>query len=262
MHTRINLRTDKTKLSSILINILKNAVKFTEAGFVECGCKRTEEEIMFYIKDSGMGIPSDRIGAIFDRFVQADLTNSRPYEGSGLGLSIAKAYVEILGGKIWAESTIGEGSTFFFTIRYQPVDKKKQQEKPEDDHAAKNKYLSESLILIAEDDDASYYLLEQLLTSENFRLLRATNGNDAISMLKQNSKIDIVLMDAKMPGMDGYEATRQIRQFNKEIPIIAQTAYALAGDNLKAFEAGCNDYLSKPIRKKELIRRIRDNLRK
>jgi len=257
---KITMRTDKNKLSSILSNIIKNAVKFTESGFVECGCRRRNGEILFYVNDTGMGIPSDRLGAIFDRFVQADLTSARPYEGSGLGLSIAKAYVEMLGGKIWAESKIGKGSTFFFTVGYLPVEKK--TEKNEEINIEENLSNSDSLILVAEDDDASYYLLEQLLTAENFKLLRAMNGNDAVSILKQNPEVDIVLMDAKMPGMDGYEATRQIRKFNKEIPIIAQTAYALAGDNLKALEAGCNDYLSKPIRKKELIKRIRNNLRK
>lgn len=243
--------TDKNKLTSIFLNLIKNALKFTNEGFIEFGNNFENGEFSFYVKDSGMGIPADKLDIIFDRFVQADLAITRPYEGSGLGLSISKAYVEMLGGKIEIDSELGKGTTIRFTINYNPV-------KQMDQHAIPNNSSSEitkkeNVILIAEDDDASFSYLNILLSKTDFVIERARNGKEALDMCRTNPNIILVLMDLKMPKMDGYEATRQIRLFNQQIPIIAQTAFALIGDREKALESGCTEYISKPVKRDDLF---------
>lgn len=243
--------TDKNKLTSIFLNLIKNALKFTNEGFIEFGNNFENGEFSFYVKDSGMGIPADKLGIIFDRFVQADLAITRPYEGSGLGLSISKAYVEMLGGKIEIDSELGKGTTIRFTINYNPVKQMAQHAIPNNSSSEITK--KENVILIAEDDDASFSYLSILLSKTDFIIERARNGKEALDMCKTNPNIVMVLMDLKMPKMDGYEATRQIRLFNQQIPIIAQTAFALIGDREKALESGCTEYISKPVKRDDLF---------
>lgn len=209
------------------------------------------------MKDSGVGIPKKRIEAIFNRFEQADLSISRGHEGSGLGLSIAKAYTELLGGKIWVESEEGKGSTFYFTIEYVPVLEDVPETKEVIPLSAKPVF--QKVILIAEDDFVSYKLIQNYLM--DYKILYADNGKMAVELFKQNPDIDLIFMDIKMPVMDGFEATQQIRKFNKEIPIIAQTAFALKGDKEKALAEGCNDYITKPIVKQKLLELIEKYLR-
>lgn len=247
--------TDENKLVSILTNLLKNSIKFTNSGFIEFGNQLQNDVLSFYVKDSGIGIPGDKLNVIFDRFVQADLAITRPYEGSGLGLSIAKAYVEMLGGKIEVESEMDKGTTIRFTINFNPAKQKENNTFQKISPVEKGS--KASTVLIAEDDDASFSYLEVLLSRKNYQLLRAKNGKEAIQLFNDNPKIDLILMDLKMPVMDGYEATRQIREFNNEIPIVAQTAFALTGDKEKALEAGCTDYISKPVKGDELMEKIR-----
>jgi signal transduction histidine kinase/CheY-like chemotaxis protein len=248
------VESDKYLLDSILINLISNAIKFTDKGKVEFGCYLKENTINFYVKDTGMGIPSDRLEAIFDRFVQGDLDITRPHEGSGLGLSIVKAYVEKLDGKIWVESFAGKGSTFFFKIPYRPV---KQENDDRNEPAKTDSFGANKLtILVAEDDEISYLYIQSVLKKKGIKLLRAKNGKEAVQMLKDNQGISLVLMDIKMPVLDGLEATQQIRQFNGSVPIIAQTAYVLTDDRSKVIRAGCNDYISKPINTNNLIRLI------
>jgi len=244
-----NIITDKEKLYAVLTNLVKNAIKFTSHGSIEFGYRPVGDKklVEFFVKDTGIGIQKDRQEAVFERFIQADILDTMARQGAGLGLSISKAYVEMLGGKIWMESETGKGSVFYFTIPYRqeqnaeslvkhvhPVEHKTNQEKKLE-------------ILIAEDDETSERFLTKAVEMVGKKILRVRTGVEAVEACRKNPGIDLVLMDIKMPGMNGYEATRQIRQFNKDVIIIAQTAYGLLGDRDKALAAGCNEYLSKPI---------------
>lgn len=245
--TKVMVFTDKEKLYAILTNLIKNAIKFTDTGFVEFGCGLTEDHYEFYVKDTGIGIPRDRHDAIFERFIQADIDDKRAFQGAGLGLSITKAYVELLGGKIWMESDIDKGSTFYFTIPTgveQEPNVKKISLQSEVEYIANAKKIK---VLIAEDDEASSLLINQMLKKQHFDIINVSNGVEAVNECRNNPNIDLVLMDIKMPELDGYSATKQIRQFNKTVIIIAQTAYALTGDREKMLTGGCSDYITKPI---------------
>ncbi len=245
------VKTDRYKLEGILTNLLNNALKFTDTGSIEFGNQIDHDALVFYVKDSGIGIPSNRLDAVFERFVHADLKINRPHEGSGLGLSIAKAYVEALNGRMWVESEEGKGSSFFFSIPYVPVSKEIKKSVARD--AQQEHFSNDMTILVAEDDEMSFEYLQVIFEREAIHLTRTINGEDTVNMVQEHPDISLVLMDIKMPGMNGLEATRQIRRFNKSIPIIAQTAYALTGDREMAIEAGCNDYITKPIRRDEFI---------
>lgn len=243
--------TDKQMIESIISNLINNAIKYTKNGTIEFGCSINESNILFYVKDTGIGIPEERQTAIFDRFVHANLALSRSSEGAGLGLSIVKAYADMLNGQIWLESEINKGTIFYFTHPYTPVAKNILHEMPEESGAVSfNKKIK---ILVAEDDEISYLFLENILNDKNISLIHVSNGFDAVKAVKELSDISVVLMDIKMPELDGLEATKEIRKFNKNIPIIAQTAFAMSGDRENAILQGCNDYISKPINKKELI---------
>lgn len=251
--------TDKNKLDSILTNLIKNAIKFTVGGSVICHCTMEESLMKFIVQDSGVGVQEDKISSIFDRFVQADMGMTRGYEGSGLGLSIVKAYVEMLGGEIWVESEEGVGTTFTFTISIEkPNDLISSDNKKEKSKGVKQ---AEKLkILVAEDDETSLDLIKTILEFEDNSILYAKNGKEAVDIHMQNPDIDLILMDLKMPLMDGLEATIKIRETDKNVPIIAQTAFAFPGDKDKALVAGCSDYISKPIIKKKLLDKIRSVL--
>jgi len=251
------IESDMQKLDAILINLVKNAIKFTRQGTVEFGCTRQGNNFRFFVKDSGVGIDSGYQQIIFDRFRQANESLSRPYEGAGLGLSISRAFIDALGGKIWVESEVGKGSTFYFIL---PANIKEKDEYPVQRafETNKTKILKEEFtVLIVEDDDTSMDYLEIVAGTFCRKLLKARTGNEAVEIFYANQDVNLILMDIKLDGMDGFEATRQIRQFNKEVVIIAQTAYSMIGDKEKALEAGCNDYISKPINKDELMDLIR-----
>ena len=254
------IKTDLEKVYSILTNLIKNAIKYSNEGKIEFGYKIVDNEdlkfLEFFVKDTGIGIPLERQHAVFDRFVQADIEDEHVYEGSGLGLTISKAYIEMLGGKIWLESQEGIGSQFYFTIPYiqsEEAEPKSKFVKPESTTDPQKMKLK---VLIAEDDEFSNTHLSILLKDISKEILHCNNGKEVIAICKDNPDIDLILMDIKMPVMDGYEATRQIRGFNKDVIIIAQTAYALIGDREKALEAGCNDYITKPINKMELFNKV------
>ncbi len=243
--------TDKTKFTEILTNLIGNALKFTKTGFVNVGYTRKNEDLEFCIEDTGIGIPAEIHNAIFDRFRQAESTLSREFGGSGLGLSISKAYVELLGGKLWLESQVGKGSKFFFTIPYKKIVTETQQDQlPQ---LFVQKLNSPKTILIAEDEDSNYMLLEVFLKNLKINLIRAKDGVEAVEFCKKNSVIDLVLMDIKMPVMDGYEATKEIKNLFPALPVIAQTAYSNDGDRDKAIACGCIDYISKPIERQSLL---------
>ena len=244
--------TDREKVYAILTNLVKNAIKYSDKGTVEFGYNLVTAQhatplLGFYVKDTGIGIPADRQHAIFDRFIQADIADTRAFQGAGLGLTISKAYVEMLGGKLWVESEEGKGSTFFFTIPYHPVQKQKAADTALVSPAGATEQIKKLKILLVEDDDISVILLMVVLRAISAETLVVNTGAEAVEACHNNPDIGLVMMDIKMPVMDGYEATRQIRKFNKDVVIIAQTAYGLSGDEEKAKSAGCNDYMSKPL---------------
>jgi PAS domain S-box-containing protein len=246
------VNTDSEKVYAILTNLVKNAIKFTDHGVIEFGyslkADKEPAELEFFVKDTGIGIPKDKEEAIFDRFVQADISDKRAFQGAGLGLSISKAYVEMLGGKIWMESEEGKGSCFYFTIPYNTEPKKETIDiRPiaaEKELVNQNKDLK---ILIVEDDEISKRLLSKAVKRYSQQILNAATGVEAVEICHNNPDIDLVMMDVNMPLMNGYEATRKIRQFNNYVIIIAQTAYGMPSDQEEAMAAGCNDYISKPI---------------
>lgn len=213
----------------------------SEKGFIEYGFKPEREELVFYVKDSGIGIPEDKKDIIFKKFRQVDDSHTRKFGGVGLGLALAEKLIELLNGKIWFDSRPGKGSVFYFSLPYGKseieigAEKKISKEK-------KKELLSDKTILIVEDEDSNYLLLEKLLKFENANTLWAKNGEKSIDIFKENKNIDLVLMDLKMPVMVGYEATRQIKQLSADIPVIAVTAYMESEnrENVKN-ENGYND---------------------
>jgi CheY-like chemotaxis protein len=253
------IKTDETKLIQIISNLLGNALKFTKKGSIEFGYVVKDKYLEFYFKDTGIGIPKDLHENIFERFRQVETTLAREYEGSGLGLSISKAYVELLGGKIWLTSRLGEGSVFYFTIPYNKVSLNTIPEK-----GVAGKYKSELkktiTLLVAEDENNNFKLLSQYLSNANIVVINAANGSEAVEICKKNKQINLVLMDLKMPVMDGFEATKRIKEFWPDLPVIAQTAYVRDIDKTKAIACGCSDFISKPFKKEELLTMIREHL--
>ncbi len=255
------IKTDKEKVYAILTNLVKNAIKFTKSGSIEFGyiliSGIAEKELEFYVKDTGMGVPEDQQGFIFDRFRQGSESLSRNYEGAGLGLAISKAYVEMLGGRIWVESKLGKGSGFYFTL---PCNRERKVPEICNNISlldVKSTQIGSGnfglKILIAEDDEGSAMLIAMAIKGFCKAIIKVRTGIEAVEACRHNPDIDLILMDIKMPEMDGFEATRQIRQFNKDVIIIAQTAYALTGDREKTLATGCNDYIAKPIQKDQFM---------
>lgn len=250
------IQSDPNRLRQILTNLVGNSIKFTKEGYVEFGYSEPKDGfIEFYVKDTGIGIPADKIDLVFERFVQADYSRSRKYSGSGLGLAISRGFVELMDGKMWAESVEHEGSTFFFTIPYMPAKKISREElnkkKPRADFNWEGK-----LFLVAEDDTFSYKLLEGFLKKTQADIIHAEDGSQAVKMCMENENIDLVLMDVQMPEMNGMEATKLIKEFRNKLPVIAQTANAIAEEKQKCFEAGCDDFVTKPINISELFSKI------
>jgi hypothetical protein len=258
--------TDHEKFNSIVTNLIKNAIKYTNEGLVEFGYNIKKDsgfaKLEFYVKDTGSGIQKNRQRAIFDRFVQADIEDKRAMQGSGLGLAISKAYTEMLGGKIWVESEEGKGSTFYFTIEYKSVSESKSNPKT-DATALKGNGANRKLkILVVEDDETSQHLISIMVNKFAKEIINVSSSREAIEACQNNADIDLILMDIQLPDMNGYVTTRQIRKFNKDVVILAQTAYALTGDKEKAISAGCNDYISKPINNAELLSLIQKHIKK
>lgn len=247
--------TDETKLRQILTNLILNALKFTENGSVTSGykliAKDDVEYLEFYISDTGIGIDESDIDIIFERFRQVE---KQKYQGgTGLGLPISKAYIELLGGQISVISSSGKGSTFTFNI---PYEKARIEDNQPIEITDKSPQFKGKRILIAEDEEINFYYLCEILESTGAEVLYAHNGAEAVDIFKSYNNIDMVLMDIKMPVMNGFEATRQIKLINKQCPVIAQTAFAFSDDLDKAMNAGIDDYLTKPILKDLLIQKL------
>ncbi len=244
--------TDETKLTQILTNLLDNAVKFTSEGSIELGYMVQKDTVTFTIKDTGHGIAKEAQEWIFERFRQADPSVSIDYGGTGLGLSISKSYAEMLGGDIQVSSESGKGSEFSLIIPYTYEDKTEQV----DEQGDINLKREQLTILIAEDEKYNYILLEALFDSNETKLIRAKDGVEALEIIRKNSSFDLILMDIKMPVMDGIKCFQEIRKMKLNIPVIALTAYALEHDHQKIMELGFDEYITKPINKTSLFKKI------
>ncbi len=248
--------TDKQKLKQVLLNLLKNALKFTHYGTINLDVTKEINEgkpfVKFVVKDTGIGIPSDKLNLIFDIFRQADDSHTRKYGGAGIGLSVTQKLTSLLDGTIHVESEVNKGT--IFTVLIPLTDNKiKPSEDASEGELLKLKY-PQKTILVVEDDAASMVLLRVHLEKLGVRIINAKNGKEAVNIFTKNDhQIDLVLMDINMPVMNGYEATVKIKALNPSIPIIAQTAYAISGDREKALSHSCNDYISKPIDGRKLI---------
>lgn len=239
------INSDEQKLFQVLNNLINNALKFTNKGIVEYGCIYVDGKLKFYVEDTGIGISDEYKEKIFDRFSQENPSITRNYEGAGLGLAICKGIVELLGGEINFISEKNKGSKFFISIPCEAI----AEDALLDDKIVSAKDNSKKVILIAEDDIMNYILIERLIL-RNFNdveIIAAKNGEEVLEIVKKRKDISLIFMDLKMPRIDGLEATRILRNNGFKMPIIALTAYALSGDKEKALEAGCNDYISKPI---------------
>jgi PAS domain S-box-containing protein len=246
--------TDPVRLKQVLINLVGNALKFTESGFVEIGCKLDEhDELQFWVADSGIGISSEKLSIIFERFRQAEETLDRKYGGTGLGLSISKGILDLMNGKIWVESQVGVGTTFFFTIPFVPSSVDANTELP----VFTDSYNWEKMsILVIEDDEYNMDYLSELLKSTNVRLWYADDAISAIEIYEKQPSIQLILLDVRLPDMSGFELAGIIKRINPECHIIAQTAFASEEDKKQCFAAGCDDYITKPINRKKILRLI------
>jgi len=246
------IKTDSEKLYAVLINLVKNAVKYSNEGTIEVGYYRQNGFIEFYVKDDGIGIPDNMQEAVFNRFVQTEIGRKKALEGTGLGLAISKAYVEMMGGKIWVKSKVDEGSIFYFTIPGVEKANDPRTNNVKVIHEEPEEKFKNLKVLIAEDDSLSAKLLTKLMAPFSSKIIYAETGNEAVNVCRENPDLNLILMDVQMPEMDGYEATKEIRKFNKDVIIIAQTAFALSHDRVSAIKAGCTDYVSKPINREIL----------
>lgn len=239
----IAIYTDPARLKQILSILIDNALKFTEKGHVEFGFTHPNNtEIQFYVRDTGIGIDEKYFNQIFERFRQIDEGTTKKYGGAGIGLSVAKNLIELLGGKVFVESTLGRGTSFYFNLPF------KIEEATLVNNVQPNQFNWENkVILVAEDKKINFEIIKETLSLTHINLLWAKNGEEALRFVQANDHIDLILMDIQMPVMDGYECTKRIKEITTAIPIIAQTAYALPQDSYKCFDAGCDDYISKPI---------------
>jgi signal transduction histidine kinase/DNA-binding response OmpR family regulator len=240
--------TDETRVRQVMSNLLDNAIKFTESGKVEFGCSKEGNYLSFFVRDSGFGIAPEYHPIIFKPFRTVETTPSNKYRGNGLGLSIAKALVEKLGGNLTVVSEQGKGSTFTFTIPIKvPIQLETGPARVLETSVHKD--WNNRVVLVVEDEMYNYSYIEKMLTATNIRILHAWDGQEAIDLVKMNPDISLVLMDIKMPVMDGYTATLKIKELRPELPIIAQTAFAFSEDREKALNIGFDNYLTKPTSK-------------
>ena len=255
------VKTDGEKVMATLTNLIKNAIKYTDHGVIVFGCNLKEYDdslfLEYYVKDTGIGISEKKRKAIFERFIQEDIEDIHARQGAGLGLSISQAYVKMLGGEIWLESEKGVGSVFYFTI---PCGDVKDNEKPVDSELTppNDSKIRKLKIIVAEDDQTSKDFISIIIGDLAREIIFTGTGADTVEECRKNPDTELILMDIQMPDMNGYSATEEIRRFNTDVKIIAQTAYGLSGDKEKSIKAGCNAYIPKPVKKDELIAMIED----
>ena len=244
--------TDRLWLKRVLSHLMDNAVKFTLEGSVELSYSQEEDNIVFKVKDTGIGINKENLSRIFEEFRQEISGHHRPFEGLGVGLTLAKEVLERMGGKIYVESEKGIGSEFRFTIPYRPAGSRKIRSSGQEQLSPSLDWSSKKCLIVDDNKDVLIYL-NRILVDTGLNVLTARSGKDAISLVKDNPDIDVVLLDMQMPGMNGIEATREIRKIRNVVPIIAQTAFIFEDDKDIILEAGCDACLIKPIRKDHLL---------
>lgn len=269
---RLELMTDALRFRQIISNLLNNALKFTEKGYIEMGYMKGAPEnsqrnlpaqsLTFYVKDTGVGIPEEKINLVFDRFRQAYESHSRLFGGTGLGLTISKNLSELLGGRIWAESVVGIGTTFYVALPANTVDVADKTDEPQATDEPKEFNGIGMHVLIVEDEPSSALFLKAIIEKSGAKVSIAENGQTAVELCTDESGIDLVFMDLRMPVMDGYEATRVIKAKYPGMPVIAQTAFAMPEEIERSFRIGCNDHITKPLRPSEVITTLKKYSRK
>jgi PAS domain S-box-containing protein len=247
--------SDKDLLEKILTQLTDNAIKFTSRGRITIGCRINESELLFFVRDTGVGIHEQNRQQIFEYFMQENTASNRGYEGSGLGLTIARGFIGLLGGKIWMESEKGKGSIFYFSI---PLEQPVRTQGYKGNGRVSERGKQKQTIVIAEDDDTNFFYVSILLKSDSLTLLHARNGTEAVELCQDHPETGLVLMDLKMPEMDGFEATRLIKSIRKELPVIAVSAYSGSEEQQRALEAGCDEFITKPIKKELLLQKLEE----
>jgi signal transduction histidine kinase len=247
--------SDEIRIKQVFSNLLNNAIKFTEKGYIKFGYFYKKDDLVYFVEDSGKGIPQEHLGIIFEHFRQGADSNTREYGGTGLGLTISKALVEKMGGTISVKSELGKGSVFYFTTRGKPF-KNGFSTNMEKESSGSELDLSHMTILVVEDMDIARLLIHEIFQPTGANLIMTDMGREAIMICKENCP-DLVLMDIQLPDINGYEATKEIRKFAPKLPIIAQTAYAMPGDQALATKAGCNGYIPKPYNRSMLLQMIK-----
>ncbi len=252
---------DQVKLNFIFCSLIENAIKFTDTGSIGIEYWRAGEKLNISVKDTGIGIEQEKKKVIFDQFRQVETTIARKYGGLGLGLSISNAYIQMMSGVISVESEPGQGSTFIVEIPFVPalrnVYHTSHVSQTHIDHKPNWK---DKTLLIAEDEESNVQFIKAVLRATGIQLLLAGNGLEAVEQCKSHPEIVVVLMDIKMPRMDGLEATRIIKSLRPELPVIATTAFAMAREKEEILAAGCNDYLPKPFKREDLIEKIHQSI--
>jgi len=257
------LKTDPFRLKQIMTNLLDNAFKYTETGYVKFGYKILDEEntVKFFVSDTGIGIPKDKQKEIFERFNKLEPDKSKLYRGTGLGLAITKNIINRLGGEIRLHSEINKGSTFYFNLPLKITAEHETEETNKTSQKEPPSHWQGKTILIAEDEESNYKYLELILKNKGLNLLHTFDGKETVEIFKNRKDIDLILMDIKMPVLNGIEAIKLIKQINPDIPIIAQTAYAMQEDKESILQSGCDNYLAKPIKTNELINMLNHYLK-
>jgi CheY-like chemotaxis protein len=266
LYKDIIIESDKSRLRQVLSNLISNAVKYTEEGNIEIGYIREHTQLKFYVKDTGIGISPDKLNVIFQRFRQAEDYSTRKYGGTGLGLSISKHLIELLGGTIWVDSKEHEGSCFYFTIPLHKAqtDSSQQAESENVTNATEKTYEKEynwngKNILIVEDDLGSLQLMQAVICRTNAHCIICKTGKEAIEKFnKYKDQVSIVLLDIQLPDLHGSEIIEYIKNKREDLPVIAQTAHAMDGDQTKYLSQGFDDYISKPIKATKLLTKIND----
>jgi|GEM_PF-2783870 len=237
---------DENKLRQIFKNILSNAFKFVPNGIVRFGYRITNSDVLFFVIDNGPGIPAVAQNKIFDRFQKGEVNFLKDYGGTGLGLAICKGNIELMKGDIWVESVEGKGAQFYFSIPY-----KEPLPKPD-----KILDIQSANILVVEDEEINFRYIQEVFKNQNISVERATNGFEAVEKVLNGAKYSMIFMDIRMPQMNGYQATKRIREVDADVPIIAQTAFVMNENKYEALKAGCNDYIGKPIKQAELLQMV------
>ncbi|NOY36191.1 MAG: response regulator [Chlorobi bacterium] len=248
----VRILSDPNRVRQILINLVDNALKFTSEGSVKVSCTRRRKEVIFSVSDTGTGIPEEDQKNIFRRFIKFNYKGLNT-EGSGIGLSIVEKIIRMLNGRIWFHSKWGEGTTFFFALPLPAEERSTDVLTERSGESTTEEAKPGKLILVVEDDPASIILISKLLQPLHYKIHLVKDGQAAVDFVKSHPQIDLILMDLKLPHMNGYSATQIIKKMHPEIPVIAQTAFAMPGDREKALKAGCDEYITKPINTRKLL---------